>query len=238
VVVRAAGSASAFPAPAEPHVMSRPVPEAAPLVGVVLAFGFSLYGGLFSTDHLSTALGTTLLLYPFVGFGIGRSEDPVAVFKPDPVLAGGVLAGATLTGYGLAVGRPVYGAFVAAVVAVPPALYHTHYGTSINPVSPMATGAVGLLAVVLLLAVALAAGRPLLGALTAALVGLAAIEYRQARGAPPTRRERSTGVAVGLVGGIVAFGTLAATGRPATGLMVGGVPVVVGAAVALGAEHR
>jgi len=46
--------------------MSRRVPEAAVLVGVVMSLSFALYGALFG-DPLSTALVSVLVLYLFVG---------------------------------------------------------------------------------------------------------------------------------------------------------------------------
>lgn len=223
--------------PPEPGVMSRPVPEAAPIVGVLLAFGFALFGFLFSADHLGTVLVTLLLLYPFVLFGIMQSDDPTAVFRPDAVLAAGFLVGAPVLVYGVATGRPLFGALVAAVAAVPPALYHAHYGDSVNPLSPVASLVAGLLAAGGLLAYGSGSGRPLLGALTAATVGLAAVAYHRERGARPPRRVRTAFVIVGLGGGLVAFGVLTVAGRPSAGLAVGAVLVAVGAALALDAER-
>ena len=83
----------------------RPVPEAAPLVGLVLAFAFALYGFLTAEDPLTIALGSVLLLYPFVAFGIVRSDAPEAVFSPDPVLAAGFLGGSLVGLYGVVTGR-------------------------------------------------------------------------------------------------------------------------------------
>ncbi len=199
--------------------MSRRVPEAAPLVGLVLAFGFALYGVLFSSDHLSTALGTVLLLYPFVAFGIGRSADPTTVFRPDAVLAAGFLAGAPLGLYGVAVG------------------YHVRFGASVNPLPPAASLAGGLLAAAVVLTFGVASGRLLLGAVTALAVGLLAVDYHRYRGAPLPHRVRTTAVVAFLGGGLLAFGALAAVGRSAAGLATGSVLVAIGGFVALDADR-
>lgn len=217
--------------------MSRPVPEAAPLVGVVLAFGFALFGFLFSSDLLATVLGSVVLLYPFVVFGILRSEDPRTVFRPDAVLAVGFLGGAPVLLYGVATGRALFGGFVAAVVVAPPALYHARYGESVNPLSPAQSLLVGLLAAGGLLVVGAFTERLHLGALTAAIVGLAAVAYHRERGRTLARRIRTTAVVGCLGGGLAAFAALARTGRPATGLAAGAVLVAVGGALALDADR-
>ena len=213
--------------------MSRPVPEAAPLVGVVLAFAFGLFGVLFSSNHLATALVSVLLLYPFVAFGFVRSEAPERVFRPDPVLAAGSLGGGCAALYGVATGQPLFGALVASVVAAPPALYHARFGESVNPLSPDATLAAGLLSAVALLLAGARANLPA-GAVAAAVVGLASVDYRRQRGGPPGRRTRTVALGCCLGGGLAAFGLLAATGRPARGLAAGGVLVALGAFLAAG----
>lgn len=215
--------------------MSRPVPEAAPLVGLVLAFAFGLYGFLTSSDPLATALGCVVLLYPFVAFGVVRSRRPQAAFRPDPVLATGGLGGALAALYGLAVGRAHFGALVAVVVAVPPALYHARYGDPVNPLSPDATLGLGLLGAAAILATGVGAS-PLVAASAAAVLGLAAVDYRRQRGGSIARRTRTVALSCCLVGGLAAFGLLLAAGRPTEGLAVGAVPVAVGAFLALGAE--
>jgi hypothetical protein len=214
--------------------MSRPVPEAAPLVGLLLSFAFALFGVLFSSDHLATALVSVALLYPFVTFGVVRSEDPTTAFRPDAVLGAGFLGAAPLLLYGIVVGRPLFGALVAAVVAVPPVLYHARHGTSVNPASPSASLAAGLLVALGLVASGAVAGL-LVGALAAVVVGLAAVDYHRQRGGRLRRRTRTVGVVCCLGGGLAVFGALAATGRPNDGLAGGAVLVAVGAAVALGA---
>lgn len=216
--------------------MSRPVPEAAPLVGVVLSSAFALFGFLVSTDHLATVLGSVVLLYPFVAFGIVRSETPEDVFLPDPVLAAGLLGGAFTFLYGLVSGQLAFGAFVASVIGVPPVLYHARFGESVNPLSPDATLAVGLLGAAALLIYGAIDGL-LVGALSAVFVGFGAVDYRRHRGGQLRRRTRSVAVAACLGGGLAAFGVLTASGRPTEGLAAGSVLVAVGAFLALGAEH-
>jgi hypothetical protein len=215
--------------------MSRRVPEAAPLVGLVLAFAFALFGLLFSSNHLGTVLVSVLLLYPFVAFGIVRSESPEDVFVPDIVLAAGFLASAPVVLYGIAAGRALFGALVALVVGVPPALYHARFGESVNPLSPDHTLAVGLLAAGVLLAVG-AVENLLVGAVAAAIAGAAAVDYRRQRGGPLERRTRTVALVGCLGGALVAFGALTATGRPTAGLAVGGVLAAIGAFLAVGAD--
>lgn len=217
--------------------MSRPVPEAAPLVGLVLSSGFALFGFLFSTDHLATALGTVLLLYPFVLFGIARSDSPDDVFVPDAVLAVGFLCGATVGLYAVVAGRPRFGAFVAAVVAVPPALYHARFGESVNPLGPRPSLLAGLLLAGALF-VLTATESALVAAGTATLVGLGAVDYHAQRGGLLARRTRTVVLGCCFGGGLVAFGLLTAVGRPATALAAAVVLVAVGAFVALGAEFQ
>jgi hypothetical protein len=217
--------------------MSRRVPEAAPLVGLVLALAFALFGLLFSSNHLGTALVSVVLLYPFVGFGVVRSESPETVFPPDPVLAAGSLGGSLAALYGVVSGQALLGALVAGVVAVPSALYHARFGEPVNPLSPDATLAVGLLAAAGLLLYGAVEGL-LVGALSAVLVGFGAIDYRRQRGGPLARRTRSVALACCLGGGIAAFGLLAASGRPTGGLAAGGVLVALGAFLASGARDR
>ena len=215
----------------------RPVPEAAPLVGLVLAFAFALYGFLTAEDPLATVLGSVLLCYPFVAFGVVRSDAPAWVLRPDPVLAGGFLGGSLVGLYGVVTGRVLFGALVAAVVGLPPVLYHARFGDPVNPLSPDATLALGLVAAASLLAYGATAAL-LPGALAAALVGLAAVDYRRHRGGPLARRTRTVALVCCLGGGLAAFGLLTASGRPTEGLAAGSVLVAVGAFLALGADAR
>ena len=136
--------------------------------------------------------------------------------------------------YGIVTGRPLFGALVAAVVAVPPVLYHARFGESVTPLSPDASLAVGLLAAAGLLAYGAVSGL-FVGALAAAIVGLGAVDYRRRRGGRLRRRSRTVGIACCLGGGLAAFGVLAATGRPNEGLAAGAVLVAVGGFLALDA---
>ncbi|QLD85335.1 hypothetical protein HWV23_06200 [Natronomonas halophila] len=215
--------------------MSRRVPEAAPLVGLVLAFAFGLFGLLFSPNHLGTLLVSALILYPFVAFGIVRSESPEDVFVPDYVLAAGFLASAPVFLYGIVIQRALFGSLVALVVGVPPALYHARFGESVNPLSPDGSLAAGLLGTVGLLAYATVSDL-LAGSAAAAILGAAAVDYRRQRGGPIDRRTRTIALVGCLGGGLLAFGALAAAGRSTEGLAIGGVLVVIGAFVAAGAE--
>lgn len=213
--------------------MSRRVPEAAPLVGVVLAFAVAAFGALFAPPGslLSVALLAALPLYGFTAFGVARSREPTRAIPPDPVLAVGLLAGAAVGGYGIATGADVaFAAFVALALAAPPAAYHARYGHPVNPLSPRATvAAAGALAVGLL-GVGIAEGDPALGAVDAALVVLAAADYRDARGAPLDDLVEFTAVAVCFAGAAlsVLYFTLVAD-APATGLLAGAALLVVGA---------
>lgn len=215
--------------------MSRRVPEAAPLVGLVLAFAFALFGLLFSTNHLGTLLVSALVLYPFVAFGIARSESPEDVFVPDYVLAAGFLASAPILLYGIATQQALFGALVALVVGVPPALYHARFGESVNPLSPDQSLAVGLLGTAGLLGCGVFESL-LVASAAAAILGAAVVDYRRQRGGPLRRQTRTYAVVACLGGGLLAFGALAATGRPTEGLAAGGVLVIIGAFVAAGAE--
>lgn len=217
--------------------MSRPVPEAAPLVGVVLSFGFALFGFLFSANHLATVLGSVVLLYPFVLFGVARSDSPEDVFVPDAVLAVGFLGGAAVGLYGVVDGQPRFGAFVASVVAVPPALYHARFGERVNPLGPRPSLLVGGGLAACLFAFC-ATESALLAAGSATVVGLGAVDYHRLRGRGFHRRTRTVAMGCCFGAGIVAFGILTAVGRPATALAAATVTVAVGGFVALGDEFE
>lgn len=215
--------------------MSRPVPEAAPVIGIVLAVPFALYGVLFGSNHLSTVVVSVALLYGFTAFGIARSPDPTTVFRPDSVLAVGVVSGGIVGLYGVASGEPLFGALVAVVVAAPPALYHARFGESINPLSPTATLGVGLVAAGALLAFG-SLSRPIVGGLTGLFVGFAAVDYHRQRGRQLTAGYRTVAVVACLGSGLVAFGLLVVVGRPTAGLVVGVVAVAIGTAFAAEAQ--
>lgn len=217
--------------------MSRRVPEAAPLVGVVLSFGFALFGFLFSADHLATVLGSVVLLYPFVIFGIARSDGPEDVFVPDAVLAVGFLGGGAVGLYGVVDGRAGFGGFIASVIAVPPTLYHARFGESINPLGPRQSLFAGLALAAALFTVA-AAESALVAGGSATVVGLGAVDYHRRRGERLDRRTRTVTIGCCFGGGLVAFGILTAIGRPATALAAAVALVATGAFVALGDEFH
>ncbi|MFC7235329.1 hypothetical protein [Halosegnis marinus] len=218
----------------------QPVPEAAPLIGVVLAFGVAGFGFLFAPAdaRLPVAAVALLLLYGFTAYGVARSPDPAAAIPPDPTLAAGLLLGAVAAGYGVVVGQPMPGLLVAAVAAVPPAAYHARFGERVNPLSPDRTflAAGGLAALVVALGVLV--GDPAVGALDAAVLLLAAADYRDTRGEPLSEVAEFTLVAAALGGAALAllYFVLVAD-RPAIGLLAGAALVVVGAYFALGEER-
>ncbi|WP_255194981.1 hypothetical protein [Halorarius litoreus] len=217
----------------------RRVPEAAPLVGVVLAFSVALFGYLFAPTGtlLPIFLVALLLLYGFTAYGIVRSPDPAAVLPPDAVLAVGVLTAGLLGGYGFVVaGQPMFALFVALVAGVPPALYHARYGESVNPLGADVTLLVALVvgAAVLVVGVVLV-GDPAMAALDAVVVVLAAADYRDTRGTPlPDLLEFSLVAATlgGAALSVLYFALVA--GDPVVGLLVGGSLLVVGAFFAIG----
>lgn len=217
--------------------MSRRVPEAAPLVGVILAAAFALYTFLVSSNHLATTLVCALLLYPFVAFGVVRSSDPTDAIPPDPALAAGFLAGSVVLLYGIATGAGLFGAFVASVVGVPPALYHARFGESVNPLPPDVTLGAGVVTAAILALYGALAGR-LPGALTAVVVGFGAIEYRRQRAGRLARRVRTIGVATCLAGGLAVFLGLWITGRQSFALVTAGVLVAFATFLAFGAERK
>lgn len=212
----------------------RPVPEAAPVVGVVLAGAVTLYGYLFAPAGtlLPVLLVGLLLLYGFTAFGIVRSDDPTVVLPPDAVLAAGVLLAVPVVGYGLAVaGQPMFAVFVALVAAVPPALYHARFGERINPIDSRATLAAAVVGAAVLLAVGVAVvDDPAMATVDAVLLVLAAADYRESRAGPMDEAVEATLVAACLGGaGLVVVYLVLVAGQPTTGVLVGAAMLVVGA---------
>lgn len=227
--------------------MSRRVPEAAVLVGVVLSVSFALYGVLFG-ELLSTALVSVLVLYAFVGYAVGVDDDPAGTLLPDPTLAVAAVAGALVLAYGLATLRPFLGLLVALVLVVPAALFHATHAESVNPLSPDATLALAAAAgaLVLLAGVGLGrvtgdlAGTASTAAFAAGLLVLGAAEYhtRRATGRIPRRAEQAA-VLVTLGGAALAMGYFAlVAGEALAGLAVAVTMLVVGAYFALVDERR
>lgn len=226
--------------------MSRRVPEAAVLVGVVLSLSFALYGALFGAP-LSTALVSVLLLYAFVGYAVRVDDDPAVTLRPDPTLAVASLAGGLAAAYGLATLRPFLGLLVALVLAVPAALFHATHGESVNPLSPDATLALAAAASVALLLGGIALGRgtgDLAGtvgtaALTAGLLVLGGAEYHTRRGGRLPRRVEGAAVLTSLAGGVAGLVYLTLVMDAAlAGLAVGASLLAVGAYFALVDERR
>ncbi|RNJ27271.1 hypothetical protein [Halosegnis longus] len=213
-----------------------PVPEAAPLVGLVLAFGIAGFGALFGTaeTRLVAVAAALVVLYGFTAVGIVRSGDPADAIPPTPALvAGGVLA-VVLAGYGLATSSPSLALAVAAVAAVPTALYHARYGEPMNPLDPELTLlAVGGLAA-LVAGLGLLTGQGPIGLATAVALVLAGLDYRRQRGGPLSDTAR-TRVVAGLFGGTL-LGILGgiAAGEPTLGLVAGSVCLLLGAFFAVG----
>jgi hypothetical protein len=201
----------------------RTKPGASPEAPTHSARGQEFQGILRLAVHAQSKVKTgTLPAAAVVAFGIGRSESPENVFVPDYVLAGGFLASAPILLYGIATGQALFGALVALVVGVPPALYHARFGESVNPLSPDQSLAVGLLGTAGLLGYGISENL-LVGAAAAAILGVTAVDYRRRRGGPLRRRTRTAAVVGCLGGGLLAFGALAVSGRSTEGLAVGGV---------------
>ncbi|WP_254824017.1 hypothetical protein [Haloglomus halophilum] len=227
--------------------MSRRVPEAAVLVGVVLSLSFALYGVLFG-DPLSTALVSVLVLYAFVGYAVRVDDDPAATLLPDPMLAAATVAGALALTYGLATLRPFLGLLVALVLVVPAALFHATHGESVNPLPPDATLALAAAAGVLVLLAGVALGRvtgDLAGmtstaAFAAGVLVLGAAEYHTRRAtARLPRRVEGAAVVLTLGGAALAVGYFAFVADEAlAGLAIAVTLLGVGAYFALVDERR
>lgn len=215
--------------------VGRRVPEAAPVVGLLLGLSFAVYALLFTGAVLVAVLVAVTLTYAFTAWAVYHSPDPAAVLLPDPVFAGAGLVGALAVGYAVVTGgRVLFGLFVALVVVVPAALYHARYGEPLNPLSPLGTlVAAGVLAAGVL-AVGVLVDDPLLAAVDAALVVLAAEDYRSRRGDPLTRAAERAAVAVCIGGAVlsVAYFLLVA-GTPAAAVVVAAAFVVMGAYFAM-----
>jgi hypothetical protein len=212
----------------------RPVPEAAPVVGVVLAGAVALYGSLFAPTGtlLPVVLGALLLLYGFTAFAVVRSDDPTAVLPPDALLAAGIVLAVLVVGYGLAVARqPMFAVFVGLVGVVPPALYHARFGERIDPLDARTTLAAAVAGAAALLAVGVAVvDDPAMAVVDAVLVVLAAADYREARGGAMDEAVETALVSACLGGaGLAVVYFVLVAGQAATGVLVGTAMLVVGA---------
>ncbi|WP_435334600.1 hypothetical protein [Haloarchaeobius sp. TZWWS8] len=134
--------------------MSRRVPEAAIVVGVLFAstwLVFPLLVGEFAvlTEPMAV-LGyvgvAALLCYPFAAYTLLVADAPDETVPPRPVFAAGTLAGFVLAGVGVLGGVPLLGLLVGLVVAVPPAAYALAYRVIRPPPGPTlaAGGLLGL----------------------------------------------------------------------------------------------
>lgn len=225
--------------------MSRRVPEAAVLVGVVLSLSFGMFGALFG-DPLSTALVSTLLLYVFVGYAVRVDDDPAGTLPPGPVLAAAAVAAGLVLAYGLVAGRPFTGLVVALVLVVPTALYHAQHTRAGGPLSPDATLlAAGVAAALVLTAGVVgwrlglvSAGGVQLAGLAAGVLGVGGGEYHSRRGGRLDRRTEQAAVALALLTGLLALGYFIAVDAAMTGVVVGTALLLVGAYFSLVDERR
>lgn len=161
---------------------ARRVPEAAPVVGLLLALSFAVFALLFSEAVLSAVLVSVTVLYAFTAYGIYHDDTPADTLLPDPILAGGVLGAGLVLGYAVVTGgRLLFGLFVALVVVVPAALYHARYGEAVNPLSPPWTLAVAGAVAAAVLAYGALVDDLLLATVDAVVLVLAAEDYRGQR---------------------------------------------------------
>ncbi|MFB6206813.1 MAG: hypothetical protein ABEJ05_09855 [Haloglomus sp.] len=227
--------------------MSRRVPEAAVLTGVVLSVSFALYGALFA-DPLSTALVSVLVLYAFVGYAVRIDDAPAETLRPDVTLAAAALAGALALAGGLVTVRPFLGLLVALVLVVPAALFHATHGDTVNPLSPDATLALAAAGGVVVLLAGVVVGRvttDVVGPVsTAAFAGsllvLGGAEYHARRAATRLpRRVEQAAVVAALAGAALAMGYFTlVVAAPLAGLAVAVTMLAVGAYFALVDERR
>lgn len=210
--------------------VGRRVPEAAPVVGLLLGLSFAAYALLFAEAVLATVLVAVALTYAFTAWAIYHSPDPASVLLPDPVFAGAGLVGALTVVYAVMTdGRVLFGLFVALVVVIPAALYHARYGEPLNPLSPLGTFAVAGVAAASVLIVGVLVKDPLLGAIDATLVLLAAEDYRHRRGDPLTLAAERATVTVSMGSVVVALVYfLFVAGTPAIAVVVAAAFLVVG----------
>ncbi|WP_435196543.1 hypothetical protein [Natronomonas sp. EA1] len=213
---------------------ARRVPEAALLVGLVLAFSVVLFFLLFGGPPLVTALIALALLYGFAAYAVVHDDDPASVLLPTPVLAAAALLALLLVVLGVVVGQPLFGLLVGFVAVVPPAMYHTHYGDPVNPLSVRATLALGGVGALACLLAGVALEDPLVGAVDAVVVALATADYQDTRGEKLDELVEFVAVSVCFGGAALAvlYFVLVA-GRPEDGILVAGALLVVGAYFAM-----
>ncbi|KAB1192617.1 hypothetical protein GJR96_03850 [Haloferax sp. MBLA0076] len=183
--------------------MAERVPEFALLIGVFLGLSATVSAAVLTGALFRPLLFGVVVCYPFVAFGIVRSDGPTEALPPRVILGIGVALGVVTMGAAL-LERPSVGLvpalLAATVVVLPPAAYATRFGAGVNPLSPMQT----LVAAVAVGATFLAFA-PLLETLSAVLglvIGLSGALYADARGFRPTYRQQRIGIVAGVLLGL------------------------------------
>jgi hypothetical protein len=183
--------------------MAERVPEFALLIGVFLGLSATVSAAVLTGTLFRPLLFGVVVGYPFVAFGIVRSDDPSEALPPKLILGIGVALGVLTLGAAL-LERPSVGLIpallAAALVVLPPAAYATRFGADVNPLSPIQT-----LVACAAVGAAFVAFAPLVGSLSAVLglvIGLSGALYADARGFRPTYRQQRLGVGAGVVVGV------------------------------------
>lgn len=156
-------------------------------VGVVLAVPLGLFAMLAGAT-VGAAAVALLAFYPFAGYAVARSDDPTTVLVPDPVLYAGLGFGAVVVLTGVVAGAPGTGLAVGALAAAPTVAYHARYGSSVNPLAPDETLAVGVGVAIAAVLVGAALGDLFGAGVGGGVVGLTAADYHRARGGRLDRR--------------------------------------------------
>ncbi|WP_267641092.1 hypothetical protein [Haloarchaeobius amylolyticus] len=161
--------------------MSRRVPEAAIVVGVLFATTWLVFPVLVGEVDLvadpASFLGyvgvAAVLFYPFAAYTVTRADDPDDTILPRPALAAAAAAGTLCALVGLVGGAPLLGLFVGLGVAMPAAAYAVAFDAVSPP--PLPTLVAGTTLGLASLAGGLALGQPWLGGLTALFAFLPAL---------------------------------------------------------------
>lgn len=196
--------------------MSRRVPEAAIVVGVLFASAWLAFVVLVERERLlrepaallPVVLVAALLCYPFAAWAVHVDDDPTRTFPPVTVAAvAGVVALVPVVA-GAVGGQPLFGLLVATAVALPPAAYALAYGNALPPAR--ATLAVGTVVGVAVAAAGVALAQPYLAAPVALAAFLGGVAVHDRAGAPllPARYvfAATAVVAAALVAGSVGLG--------------------------------
>jgi hypothetical protein len=211
--------------------MSRRVPELALVTGLLLALPAFGFGAVFGDDLALTALLSATVLYPFAGYAVYHSDDPTSVLPPRVVAAVGTLAGVATgvaallgAGPGRLLAAALFAVFCLVAVALPPVAYAVVHDPDVLPLSPRAVLFAGAALAVAVLPLGAVAREPLLAAVTAGVVFLAAGFHAARAGVDVAGRLGRPLVAGGLL-----VGLLLAAG----GVLVGPLEVWVVEAVAV-----